>query len=103
MPECRILVPLRAGIIVRPCFRGARRLEAAKSLMPRDSTWQGTGAWQVVVLVPLFLCLTQLQDLNHMQRGEPVFPREALPGRPASNSHLLPFGLTHGRRCGGPV
>lgn len=48
------------------------------SLMPRASTWQGPGAWQV--LVPLCLYLTQCQDLNHMLRGKPVFPGEALPG-----------------------
>lgn len=50
----------------QPYFRGAGGLEAVKFLMPMASTWQGSGAWQAVVLDPLCVYLTRCQDLNHM-------------------------------------
>lgn len=60
-------------------FRGAGGLEAVKFLMPMASTWQGSGAWQAVVLDPLCVYLTQCQDLNHMLSSLEKLFLEGLP------------------------
>lgn len=72
-------------------FRGAGGLEAVKFLMPMASTWQGSGAWQAVVLDPL--CLS-----DPVPGSQPyvVFPGETLPGGSASNLTHVPLAVLMG-------